>query len=152
MSSFKIISDTVKNKFLEYNKKEEIFIDDYIITNDFKINFKEVEHNHRKINKSNYSIISLLIIFYRKLLNRFKALEKMINFLINIVLVYLIFKIVSVFFNVYMFNEYYPKGYPTLVILLIINLLMSYEILKKINKKIGKTTIKKTLKSKLYEK
>lgn len=152
VSSFKIISRDVKNKFLEYNKRKKIFIDDYLISNNFKIKFKEVEHNQRNINKSNYNLINLSAIFFKRLTNRFSFLGKIIQFLINISLVYLIYKILKVFFNVIILNEVYPTGYPTILILLVINLLLSYLILTKIIKKIDKTTVKKILKSKLYEK
>ena len=152
ISSFKIFSNKVKDSFLEYNKQKEIFIDDYIISNNFKIDFKEVEHNYRIINKSNYDFISLSSIFFKRLINKFKGFEKIIKFLINILLVYLVYKIFNVFLNVYLMNGQYPKGYPTLLILLIINLLMSYAILKKILKKINKISIKKIIKSNLYEK
>jgi polyisoprenyl-phosphate glycosyltransferase len=151
LSSFKIFSEKLNHKYLESNNTDYIHIDDFILSNNYKLNFFELYHNDRFNNKSNYNFMSLIKVFFIRVINRFNNLKKIFTYIVHFFIFLFVYKIIITILNIYLFNVVYPKGYPTLLSLVILTILISLNNFLDIKKKFSKISIKKFLKSKFYK-
>jgi hypothetical protein len=149
--SIKIFSKKLNHKYLESNNTDYIHIDDFILSNNYKFNFFELDHNERFNNKSNYNFMSLIKVFFIRLINRFNNLKKIFTYILYFFIFLLIYKIIITILNIYLFNVVYPNGYPTLLSLAILTILISLNNFLDFKKKFSKISIKKFLKSKFYK-
>lgn len=150
ISSFKILSKNILQQYLNFKNKKYISLDEFVLTRDFKIDSFVVQHNERLNNKSNYNPITLAAVFFSKIINRYDNLKKIFFFSFVFFIIFLTYKVLLIFINIYLFNIDYPKGYPTLVILMILILFISCCNFFSFKKKFSKISIKKFLKSKIY--